>query len=132
MFNIGDYVARNSYNNDLIFKIIRIENDIYYLKGVSVRLYADSFKEDLLICNDFTEKDTFKPTIDEYRDATALVASEYENVYFMDNLKELPITYDNYKQYLCDGLHLNAEGQKIYTDYFVSVIEKIESDANQW
>ena len=70
-------------------------------------------------------------TIDEYRDATALVASEYENVYFMDNLKELPITYDNYKQYLCDGLHLNAEGQKIYTDYFVSVIEKIESDANE-
>ena len=44
MFNIGDYVTRNSYNNDIIFKIIRVDNDIYYLKGVSVRLYADSFK----------------------------------------------------------------------------------------
>jgi len=68
MFNIGDYVTRNSYNNDIVFKIIRIENDIYYLKGVSVRLYADSFKEDLVMCDDFTEKDTFKPMIDEYRE----------------------------------------------------------------
>ena len=26
MFNIGDLVTRNSYNNDLIFKIFKIEN----------------------------------------------------------------------------------------------------------
>ena len=67
MFNIGDYVTRNSYNNDIVFKIIRIENDVYYLKGVSVRLYADSYKDDLVMCDDLGEKDTFKPTIDEYR-----------------------------------------------------------------
>lgn len=45
--NIGDLVTRNSYNNDLVFTIIDIEQDIYYLKGINVRLYADSKLEDL-------------------------------------------------------------------------------------
>lgn len=47
MFNIGDLVTRNSYSNDIVFKIIKIEDDIYYLKGINVRLYADSSLEDL-------------------------------------------------------------------------------------
>ena len=47
MFNIGDLVTRNSYSNDIVFKIIKIEDDIYYLKGINVRLYADSRLEDL-------------------------------------------------------------------------------------
>lgn len=44
----GDYVSRKSYDNDIIFKVINIKNDIYYLKGTDVRLYADSFLEDLV------------------------------------------------------------------------------------
>ena len=47
ILNIGDLVTRNSYNNDLVFTIIDIEQDIYYLKGINVRLYADSKLEDL-------------------------------------------------------------------------------------
>ena len=68
MFNIGDYVTRNSYNNDIVFKIIGIENDIYYLKGMCIRLYADSYKDDLVLCEDYAEKDKFMPSIDEYRE----------------------------------------------------------------
>lgn len=44
----GDYVSRKSYNNDIIFKVINIKNGVYYLKGADVRLYADSFIEDLI------------------------------------------------------------------------------------
>jgi len=44
----GDYVTRKSYNNDTVFKVLNIKDDIYYLKGVDVRLYADSDKEDLV------------------------------------------------------------------------------------
>lgn len=33
MFNIGDLVTRKSYDNDIIFKIIDIKEDIYVLKG---------------------------------------------------------------------------------------------------
>ena len=43
----GDYVSRNSYNNDIVFKVININNSICYLKGEEVRLYADSPIEDL-------------------------------------------------------------------------------------
>ncbi len=41
-FNLGDFVTRKSYNNDIIFKIISIEDDMVYLKGVDVRLLADA------------------------------------------------------------------------------------------
>ena len=68
MFNIGDYVTRNSYNNDIVFRIIDIKDDIYYLKGVYVRLYADSLRKDLVKCSKDNEEDNFRPSIDEYRD----------------------------------------------------------------
>lgn len=67
MFNIGDYVTRKSYNNDIVFKIIDIRDDIFYLKGLFVRLYADSTKEDLVMCSDNISEDNFRPSIDEYR-----------------------------------------------------------------
>ncbi len=46
-FHVGDYVSRNSYHNDTIFKIIRIEGETVYLKGVNIRLYADAQMDDL-------------------------------------------------------------------------------------
>lgn len=45
----GDFVSRNSYKNDIIFKVINIKKDICYLKGEEVRLLADSPMEDLKI-----------------------------------------------------------------------------------
>lgn len=57
-FKIGDYVTRNSYNNDTIFVIVKIVDNIVYLKGTNVRLYADSDVEDLsLYESDEIEKD---------------------------------------------------------------------------
>lgn len=47
-FNIGDLVTRKSHNNDTVFIITDIINDIYYLKGQNVRLIADSLQEDLI------------------------------------------------------------------------------------
>lgn len=41
-FNLGDLVTRKSYKHDILFKIIKIEEDIVYLKGVDVRLLADA------------------------------------------------------------------------------------------
>ena len=67
MFNVGDYVTRNSYNNDIIFKIIDIKDDLYYLTGKYVRLFADSYEDDLKICNSKDCGDGFNPSIDDYR-----------------------------------------------------------------
>lgn len=46
-FDVGDYVTRDSHNNDLLFQIVDIKDNLVYLKGVDVRLYADSEIEDL-------------------------------------------------------------------------------------
>lgn len=47
-FKVGDIVSRKSYNNDIYFKIIDISDDIAILKGVELRLYADSELDDLV------------------------------------------------------------------------------------
>ena len=47
LFKIGDIVTRKSHNNDVIFKIISFSNDVVYLKGVDLRLYADASIDDL-------------------------------------------------------------------------------------
>ena len=54
-FKIGDYVTRNSYNNDVVFKILNIENNKCYLKGQNIRLYADALSDDLKLANENTE-----------------------------------------------------------------------------
>ena len=44
---IGDYVTRIKYDKDIIFEIFDIVDDIYYLRGVELRLVADSEASDL-------------------------------------------------------------------------------------
>ncbi len=51
-FEIGDVVTRKSYNNDTVFIITDIENEVAYLKGVNIRLIADSVLEDLEVFED--------------------------------------------------------------------------------
>ncbi len=48
-YKIGDLVTRISHNNDIVFKIIEIKNNICYLKGEFIRLSADSDISDLVI-----------------------------------------------------------------------------------
>ena len=48
MIKKGDYVTRNSYKNDTIFLVLNIKGEVAYLKGVDVRLFADSELDDLV------------------------------------------------------------------------------------
>jgi len=66
MYNIGDLVTRKSYENDIVFKIIDIDDDNYILKGISVRLYADSYEEDLKLFSGELKSD-FNPELEGYR-----------------------------------------------------------------
>lgn len=63
-FKIGDLVTRNSYNNDIVFKIKNISDSIAYLKGTNIRLYADSKLDDLKIY-DKQDIDDFADSIEE-------------------------------------------------------------------
>lgn len=62
-FKVGDYVTRNSHQNDIIFKIIKIDNEKLYLKGIDVRLFADCLLSDAKICNEYVS-DKFESSID--------------------------------------------------------------------
>ncbi|MEG2322286.1 MAG: sporulation peptidase YabG [Bacilli bacterium] len=72
-FEIGDLVTRISHNHDTIFIITDIINEVCYLKGVNLRLIADSNSNDLEKYNDNFEEDKefverVKPTISLERD----------------------------------------------------------------
>ena len=62
-FKKGDYVTRNSYNNDTIFVIVEIKDNIAILKGVDIRLFADSNLDDLVKCDYENSDDEFRSSI---------------------------------------------------------------------
>lgn len=102
--NIGDLVTRNSYNNDIVFTIIDIEEDIYYLKGKNVRLYADSYIDDL-IKYDNTED------------------IEKEKI-FQERLKETKVERNNEYFYL-PGKILHIDGDNEYLNRCLEYYESL-------
>ena len=73
----GDYVTRKSYDNDTTFLVINVKNNIYYLKGVDVRLYADSKKSDLIKVNKPKDNDDFLNKIQSFKDEYLMDRSDY-------------------------------------------------------
>ena len=128
MYKIGDLVTRKSYNHDITFKIIDIIEDNYILKGISIRLYADSYEEDLKLSQGDTKND-FNPELSEYRTLD-------RNEYFYLPGKVLHIDGD--KDYLekcmnfyeknkikAYGIYLNEED---FTKNILELLEKYKPD----
>ena len=76
-FKVGDLVTRNSYNNDLIFKITEITNNTVFLKGIDIRLYADSSIEDLRPEEQQTQQNKDKEFIDSVNEDSNLERNEF-------------------------------------------------------
>lgn len=106
-YKIGDYVTRNSYNNDIVFKIVNIDNDIAYLYGVNVRLSADSKMSDLAIANNFSLDD------DSFIDNT-----------FND------INLDRSEYFYLPGTILHIDGDEEYLARCMKFYEKMHVKAN--
>ena len=79
MYKIGDLVTRNSYANDVVFIIvdINIEENVYYLKGTNVRLYADSNKEDLRLYEDEKNNNDEKELLSRIKNNFKMERNEY-------------------------------------------------------
>lgn len=75
-FEIGDSVTRKSYNNDIVFKIIAVDDDIYYLSGLNVRLCADAVEDDLVKC-DGAEEEEERAFINRIKDINNLERNDY-------------------------------------------------------
>ncbi|MGI6329467.1 MAG: sporulation peptidase YabG [Bacilli bacterium] len=96
-FKIGDMVTRRSYNHDVIFKITDISEKIVFLKGVNVRLYADSVMEDLKIYDESLEK-TFK-----------------DDKVFQENVQEY-MKFNRDEYFYLPGRILHIDGDKEYLE----------------
>lgn len=57
LFKIGDLVTRISHDNDVVFKIEKISDNVVYLVGVDVRLCADSDINDLVLVDTVQNSD---------------------------------------------------------------------------
>lgn len=116
MLKVGDYVTRKSYQNDMVFKIIKIEDEIYYLKGLNVRLYADSEKEDLQVYDREEDVELEEPFLERIKPE-----SLDRNDYFYLPGKILHIDGDN--EYLSRCL-------KYYEDANIWAAGVLEKEAN--
>lgn len=129
-FKLGDYVTRQSYNNDLVFQIIDIEDDIAYLRGVDVRLYADGELTDLTKVS--VKKETDRVDIEKVESLISLDRNEY--FYLPGKI----VQFDSDKFYLdrCinfyKDMHLEAYGIKVkeseIEDVITDTLEKYKPD----
>ncbi len=74
---IGDHVTRKSYNHDMVFVIVDIEDDICYLKGLNIRLCADSPIDDLEIYDDKADVEDEQEFLDNISFDDSLEREEY-------------------------------------------------------
>ncbi len=73
---IGDFVTRISHKHDIVFKIIAIDGSVVFLKGVDLRLYADSDINDLVKANS-VDASSDKEIIEENMRDIKLDRSQY-------------------------------------------------------
>ena len=107
-FNIGDYVSRKSYNNDIIFIISKISNDIVYLDGLNVRLCADASINDIVLANSDNLYD--------------------DNDIITDNVSKL--NFDRNKYFYIPGSILHIDGDEKYLDRCMNFYKCLGVKAN--
>jgi len=103
-FNIGDLVTRNSYGNDIVFKIIEIRENIIYLKGINVRLLADS----------------------EISDLSKVENNRVENDEEITTLLDDDIRLDRSKYFYLPGKVLHIDSDKEYLNRCLKLYKKLK------
>jgi len=75
--NVGDLVTRISHNHDTIFRIIDIKDDMFCLKGINIRLYADSDEHDLVLYKEGEDIEKEEPFLERLNKNNSLDRNEY-------------------------------------------------------
>lgn len=76
-FKVGDYVTRISYNHDMVFEIMEIEEEVCILKGTNIRLIADSDVEDLVIYDEKEDVEKDREFIEKIKPLPNLDRCDY-------------------------------------------------------
>lgn len=107
-FKIGDLVTRISHEHDILFKIIEIDDERVILKGVDLRLYADSNIDDLVISSNKS-------------------GSSDRNI-IEENIKELNIDRSQY--FYLPGKILHIDGDSEYLERCMNFYKSMGVRAN--
>lgn len=107
-FKIGDYVTRISHMHDILFKIIGFEGNMAFLKGVDLRLSADSEISDLVLA-----KESKEGSDNEIIDA---------------NLRDIKL--DRSQFFYLPGKILHIDGDEEYLERCMSFYDKMNVKAN--
>ena len=75
---------------------------------------------------DSNNKDFGEGTLEAYVEGAALVAQEYNTLY-LDAYHNFGINQDTASTYLKDGIHLTAEGRKLYAKQVADFINNLEN-----
>ena len=123
-FKVGDMVSRKSYNNDIIFSIIKIEGTDAILKGIDLRLYADSDLSDLVKVDDKNIKNNDREIIIENQKQLNLDRNEY--FYLPGIILHIDSDDDYLKRCMSfyEGMGVKAYGIKLNEDTIVNEIDK--------
>lgn len=106
-FRIGDLVTRISHKYDILFKIVSIEGNTVFLKGVDLRLVADSDIDDLV-------------KVDEHVTEDALIIEK--------NVRDLNIDRSQY--FYLPGKILHIDGDNDYLERCMKFYEDMRVKAN--
>lgn len=132
-FKIGDFVTRKSHNNDIVFEIIQINGNIIVLKGIDVRLLADSDVNDLVkVINDKNFYKNDRELTLNLVNSIALDRSEYfylpGRILHIDsdsNYLERCIKF--YRELRVEAYGINIEEEKLEKD-IISKLEEYKPD----
>lgn len=102
-FKVGDIVSKKNDLQEIKYKIIKLENDHYILKGLDYRLITDANIEDLIMCKKNNEDNFYEQAI------------EFSNLE-RDNFFYLP------------GKVLHIDGDKDYLEKCMEFYKKTELD----
>lgn len=107
-FKIGDLVTRISYKHDIVFKIVDFIDNIVYLKGVDLRLFADADVRDLM--------------------KSSVLSDKSDNEIIKENIARLELDRSEY--FYLPGKILHIDGDKEYLDRCMEFYEKMNIVAN--
>jgi spore coat assemly protein len=129
--NIGDIVVRKSYGKDITFKIIDIKEtekgEIYVLKGINLRLIADSPAEDLEEVND-TYNGEIEVVFSRKVNST-IKKILIERNGFMRGKKNIKISEAKELGFGRPGRILHVDGDAEYLDVCLKVYKQLGLDA---
>lgn len=134
---IGDTVVRKSYGKDITFKIIDIKekdgNIVYILKGINIRIIADSPKNDLEeVDNEFlgSKEKILNSRINEtIKKAINTRGGDSSDNSFMRSTKNQKHSHNKELLFGRPGKILHVDGDKDYLETCLKVYKQLSLDA---